>query len=439
MKNLNEFIKEYCKKNVARFHVPGHQGRCRFLNKKLGARFDITEVKGADWLFNSIGVIKRLECNLAALIGQAIAMSTCGSTLCVQTMVYLCRKKIIIAHRSSAHVSFFNVCEILGVEVKWFGFNEQKGGLFEFSVVELKQKLEKFKKYSCAVYVTSPDYYGFFVPIKEILKLCTKFNALLLVDCAHGAHLNFTQSYVHPAKEGAHLSFSSLHKTLPALTGAAFLAYDDSVFSKEEVKTAMLKFSTTSPSYLTMASVDLCFNWLIKKAKRSFYKLQQKKEQVIKTIDLPVLKTDVCKLVINCVKLKISGQIVAEFLRFNKIEPEFANEFYVVLVLTPFLKKCDWRRLIKCCRQINKNIDKIKMVNYAPELKTEDKQTKLKIGDSKQVDVVAIEKAYGKRCAFTVFKNPPGTVLVYEGEKLNDELISKLKNQGYNKIKVLTV
>ena len=100
------------------------KGGCRFLNKNLGARFDITEVKGSDWLFNCSGPIADLEQKLSVLFGQDIAISTCGSSLCVQTMVALCRNKIIVAHRSTAHVSFFNVCSILGVKVEWFGFDE---------------------------------------------------------------------------------------------------------------------------------------------------------------------------------------------------------------------------------------------------------------------------------------------------------------------------
>ena len=52
----------------------------------------------------------------------------------------------------------------------------------------------------------------------------------------------------------------SAHKTLPVLTGGAWLQINDSRYL-EGVKEAMSLFGSTSPSYPVMASLDLCRAW----------------------------------------------------------------------------------------------------------------------------------------------------------------------------------
>ena len=77
----------------------------------------------------------------------------------------------------------------------------------------LEDKLKRTEN-SC-VYLTSPDYLGKTADIKEISKLCRKYNAVLLVDNAHGAHTAFTGT--HPIALGADMCCDSAHKMLPAL------------------------------------------------------------------------------------------------------------------------------------------------------------------------------------------------------------------------------
>ena len=442
-KVLIGFIKNYCMRNFLRLHVPGHQGRCGFLNKKLAAKFDITEVSGADWLFDSCGVLANLEHKLKLLFGSSAAISTCGSTLCVQAMVALCRNKTFIAHRSSAHVSFFNACALLKVKVVWFGCDDDFGLNF-FDLNEIEINLAKHEIGSCAVYLTSPDYFGVQAPLEQILKVCRKFRALCLVDCAHGAHLNFVKKGSHPAFLGVDLCCSSLHKTLPALTGAAVLNFNEKLFSKARVKAAMSVFSTTSPSYLIMASIDFCVDWLKKHGNYGFLKLLDSKKNLIQALNLPFLKTDVSKLVIDCRKINLTGFQLAEVLRVKKIEPEFADENFVVMVLSPFLRRSDWRRLRLCLSKVKFNFVPFKQVKIKKTsrfLANGDFINRLNlITEIKDRQIVAVnlnEKAVGRIVSKHKFKSPPGTLMVAAGERLTHSMVLKLQNFGETKIEVL--
>lgn len=442
---LISFIKTRARRRFTRLHVPGHQGGCSFLNRKFAARFDITEIEGADWLFESSGLLNKLEQRLANLFGQSAAISTCGSTLCLQTMVALCKNKTIVAHRNSAHVSFFNVCSILGVEVHWFGCCDSFG-LNSFDLTEIEQILVKHEKASCAVYFTSPDYFGMFAPVNEILKICKKFDALCLVDCAHGAHLNFTKFGPHPASLGVDLCCSSLHKTLPALTGAAVLNFNEKLFSKARVKSVMSMFSTTSPSYLTMASIEFCVYWLERFGVKKFLKLYKKKKKLVKNLQLPFLKTDVAKLVVDCRKLNFTGLDLAAILRSKKLEPEFSDENFVCMVISPFLSFFDWFRLKRCLKNVEFNSsfefrNCCSFHNYSNhKIKNKEELNFNSFFDllNRKTEMVKLNEKNleGRVCAKTKFKSPPGTVIVAAGEVLNLSSILNLKRNGETEIEV---
>ena len=60
---IADFVKKYEKKNMSRFHMPGHKGQT-FLGCE---NYDITEVAGADALYEADGIIAESEKNAAKL------------------------------------------------------------------------------------------------------------------------------------------------------------------------------------------------------------------------------------------------------------------------------------------------------------------------------------------------------------------------------------
>ena len=108
------------------------------------------------------------------------------------------------------------------------------------------------------VYLTSPDYLGFVQDVAGLSAVCHAHGLPLLVDNAHGAYLHFLkEGSRHPIQLGADLCCDSAHKTLPVLTGGAYLHLGPSVQADEAaVRNALALFGSTSPSYLILQSLD---------------------------------------------------------------------------------------------------------------------------------------------------------------------------------------
>ena len=237
-------------------HMPGHKGA-----GILGFEgMDLTEIYGADELFAAEGIIKESEQNASSLFGCPTYYSTQGSTLCIQTMcTILCqdakskgKKPKILAGRN-AHRSFIHAAALLDFEIEWLYGNSDY-----LSCKIHAEDLEKaiIESLPTAVYLTNPDYLGNLLDIQSLASVCKKHNVLLAIDNAHGAYLRFLEPSLHPIDLGADLCCDSAHKTLPVLTGGAYLHLSDSLNQvwKNDVKHFMEYFSSTSPSYLIMAS-----------------------------------------------------------------------------------------------------------------------------------------------------------------------------------------
>ena len=64
---IADFVKEYANKQSSRFHMPGHKGQA-FLGCEA---LDITEIAGADALYEAQGIIAESEKHAAELFGTA--------------------------------------------------------------------------------------------------------------------------------------------------------------------------------------------------------------------------------------------------------------------------------------------------------------------------------------------------------------------------------
>ena len=81
-----DFVRSYAKSGTSRLHMPGHKGQ-----KLLGFEdADITEIKGADELYEAEGIIAESEANATKMFGTAHTYySTEGSSQCIRAMLCL--------------------------------------------------------------------------------------------------------------------------------------------------------------------------------------------------------------------------------------------------------------------------------------------------------------------------------------------------------------
>lgn len=253
---LCDFVEGYRDRRALRLHMPGHKGRGDY------HWADITEIDGADVLYHETGVLRQSEQNAASLFGAGRTLySAEGSSLCIRAMVHLARlhaaqqgKPCRILAARNAHKTFINAAALLDVQVDWLCPPEATLLSCPVTAADLEAALSA---HACtAVYITSPDYLGHMADIAALAQACHRHGALLMVDNAHGAYLKFLPQSLHPLDMGADICCDSAHKTLPVLTGGAYLHIAGDAFLMAQAPEAMALFASTSPSYLILQSLD---------------------------------------------------------------------------------------------------------------------------------------------------------------------------------------
>lgn len=441
---IYDFLCNLIKKDTSRFFMPGHKGNINTNNDfEMINKYDITEINGADALYSADSIIKNSEDNASRLFGsKATLYSAGGSTLCIQTMCQLIRKKgrKIIASRN-AHMSFVNSCILLDLEPVWI-LPEQSDEYGVCGNVTPNQVKDCIKENldAVAVYITTPDYLGNVCDIKAISKICDEYKIDLLVDNAHGAYLKFLDKSYHPIDLGATMCCDSAHKTLPVLTSGAYLHLSNKcAYEKSQVKNIMNMFGSTSPSYLVLCSLDLCNDYLQNKARKDYELLKSricaiKEKMQEKGIFYLENKIDFCKITIDANKTGYTKEKLCELLSECNIEYEYANSEYIVLLLSPFLRDIDFKRLDDF---INIVTPKTSIKKQGLSYKIPKKIMSPKKAFDSQSEIIHIDESENRVCASTISLCPPGVCAIVCGEQIDKQTKKILKNSGNINIKVV--
>ncbi len=338
-----DFVAGYDKSGTMRLHMPGHKGAGAF------ERLDITEIDGADSLYEASGIIAESEQNASELFGCPTYYSTEGSSQCIRAMLYLAvcaaGSRRILAGRN-AHKTFISAAALLDLEVEWLF--DGKGSYLSCNIdpAELDRILAAMPQKPAAVYLTSPDYLGNIADIPAVAEVCKRHGVLLLVDNAHGAYLKFLPESRHPIDLGADLCCDSAHKTLPVLTGGAYLhiSPEKSDFFSPKVKDALLLFGSTSPSYLILQSLDRANAYLdgvyAERLAAFILKANALKSRLCGH-GFELVGSEPLKLTVAPKAYGYEGSELSALLRINGIECEFADPDFTVMMLTPELRDED--------------------------------------------------------------------------------------------------
>lgn len=434
---LKRALDEYIRQDYARLHMPGHKGTSISPFGKL-MTYDVTEVEGTDSLFEDDGPLKELEEIFTRLYDtKETVMSAGGSTLCIQAMLRMVAKKEgrILAGRN-IHAAAVNAMALLGLEPVWVYPNrkQEERLIGEISPDEIRSVLEKEKQAGtldslCAIYVTSPDYFGVMSDIRSIVQIAHEYGLPLLVDNAHGAHLHFLKEEYHPMQLGADLCCDSLHKTMPALTGAALLHTSDAKYCPQ-MKGAMTVFGSTSPNYLIMLSMDSTAAFLMQDGAERIQQtvtrceeLRQKARE--KGFVLPQ-HCDPMRLTLPLAGTGWDAQIFRKLLRKHKIMEEYLSDSGCVLLFSPFNREEDFKRTEALLDEVLIQKQPFTAFPIVPS----EKVMSLREAFLSPKEGVPVEKAEGRIAAQVKITCPPGIPLVMPGERLHKEIIKILKNSG---------
>ena len=422
-----DFVNKYANSNIERLHMPAHKGK-----NLLGFEsFDITEIKGADSLYEASGIIKASEENASLLFGCPTFYSTEGSSLCIRAMLFLAKKngvKRILAGRN-AHKTFINTCALLDLDVEW---------LYSESYLSLDIDLNSLEKAFIdnkpdALFITSPDYLGTIADIKSISEICKKYSVLLLVDCAHGAYLKFLPESLYPTDLGADMCCSSAHKTLPCLTGGAYLHIKHTYLAKN-ANDALALFGSTSPSYLILCSLDKVNEYIFNGYKEKLSNYIEKVENLKKKLranGFSLFENEVLKITICTKTYGYTGEEFSEILRKNNIEPEFCDNDFTVLMLS-----------------IDSNLEKIEtallsikpktpITVFPPILKKCEKVLSFKEALFSQSEEINVLDSLGRVLSSVTVGCPPAVPIIMCGEKINKNTIKCFEYYKITKCKVV--
>ena len=330
-----DFVAAYARKDPLRLHMPGHKGA-----GPLGVELrDITEIPGADDLYHAQGIIAESEANASALFGCPTFYSTEGSSHCIRAMLYLAARAsgetrpLVLAGRN-AHKTFLTAAALLDLRVQWLlPKTPHAYHSCPITAQEVRDALSAGER-PCALYLTSPDYLGNLVDLAPIAQVCREYGVLLLVDNAHGAYLKFLRPSLHPMDLGADLCCDSAHKTLPVLTGGAYLHVRTPQLAKQ-AKDALALFGSTSPSYLIMQSLDAANPYLEalpEKLSQRLPEVAQLKER-LQQQGFSLIGQEPWKLTLAPKSYGYTGQELAELLAAQGIVCEFADPDYLVCMV----------------------------------------------------------------------------------------------------------
>ena len=433
------FLKSYQEKSPVRMHMPGHKGA-----GILGFEgMDLTEIYGADELFAAEGIIKESEQNASSLFGCPTYYSTQGSTLCIQTMcTILCqdakskgKKPKILAGRN-AHRSFIHAAALLDFEIEWLYGNSDY-----LSCKIHAEDLEKaiIESLPTAVYLTNPDYLGNLLDIQSLASVCKKHNVLLAIDNAHGAYLRFFEPSLHPIDLGADLCCDSAHKTLPVLTGGAYLHLSDSLNQvwKNDVKHFMEYFSSTSPSYLIMASLDAANEVLDTTFRNSLSECVRSVDGLKNTLiqhGYTILSGEPMKITISTKEFGYTGNEIANLLMECDIYPEFYDSDYIVLMPSPYNTKDDLKRLETCLCGIER---KPILINKPPKLEQSKKAMNVRQALFSSSITLDVSKSLGQVCSSVTVSCPPAILPVIPGEVISESSIEVMRYYGIETVRVV--
>lgn len=444
---LVEGVLKYVKENNISFCMPGHKGGRGFKATSIGekminnlSQLDITEVDGVDNLHNPEGIIKEASKLLSNYYGSEKSYFLVnGSTSGNLSAIFSCfdeGDKIIIER--NCHSSIFNAIvmrKLIPVYVKSKLNNKYNAPLSidmeHFSKI-LNENLD-----AKGIIITYPNYYGICCNLKLICENAKKYKMTTIVDCAHGAHFGACSSLPqNPLMLGADIAVMSAHKTLSAFNQTAFLHVSSTAkVDLDRLNFYVSAFTTTSPSYMLLCSLDYCryyleaygqeeYTILIEVAKHYKNKINSLPNfHIIESSDGVIV--DPTRYVIN-VANGLSGNLFEKYLKENGIQAEMNDSSNVVLIFSPFNSKTEFEKLYQCIKNCNvsqlKESISINMQYDIPKMILEPYNV-----FQLPKKWVGIEDSVGCISARNIIPYPPGIPLIMMGEEIGNDCLNIVK------------
>ena len=229
----------------------------------------------------------------------------------------------------------------------------------------------------------------------------------------------------------------SAHKTLPVLTGGAYLHLSGRVSDElcGEARQALALFGSTSPSYLTLCSLDRCNAYLAGAFRRELAEwtaLLVETRQTLRQNGWQVEESDPLRLTLRAPE-KMTGVMLAQRLREAGMECEYADGDHLVLMLTPQNRPEELGRLVEA---LGRNDRPHKPPENLPLPKARQEMS-IREAMLRPQERVPAEKSLGRVCGSPTVACPPAIPIAVSGERIGPEAVTLLRRCGVESVEVV--
>lgn len=452
---LEQKLQEYTKTDIYPFHMPGHK---RQMEKPWNPYdMDITEIDGFDNLHQPREILLEVQKNAARIYGAKESFylvngSTCGILAAISATVSM-GGKILVAR--NCHKSVYNGIFLRQLEAVYAYPEETRWGIQGQVTAETIEALLKENPDVEAVLITSPTYDGITSDIEKIAEVVHRYELPLIVDAAHGAHLGFVEDFPeNPIHLGADIVVESVHKTLPAFTQTALLHVCSEQVSTKKIKKYLGIYETSSPSYILMAGIDSCMEYLEKDGKKDLEKLSKQLdsfyEEVKNLKNLKVLtKTDLdpeeaydfdkSKILIFSKDKSVSGAMLSKMLLERyQLQMEMVSGQYVLALCSVKDRSEGFQRLTEALKEIDESaifgkntilVEKTTDFSSGKSSIYKIQKQFLPIYKAQEAKGLEVDfsEAVGKLAGEYIYLYPPGIPLIVPGEEITQQFLKDIE------------
>jgi lysine decarboxylase len=446
---------EHAKKNPIQFHIPGHKkgnGMDPTFREFIGDNalsIDLINIAPLDDLHHPKGKIKQAQDLAAKAFGaDHTFFSVQGTSGAIMTMVMsVCGPgdKIIVprnVHKSVLSAIIFSGATPIFVHPEIDSELGISHGITTNAVKEAILNNPDAK----AVLVINPTYFGFVADLKSIVELAHSHGIAVLVDEAHGVHIHFHNELpISAMQAGADMAATSVHKLGGSMTQSSILNVREGIVNVHRVQSVLSMLTTTSTSYLLLASLDVARRRLatvgeelltntIRLANNARNKINSINCLYCPGYDLvgkeATFNFDPTKILISVKKLGITGHDVEVWLRerFN-IEVEMSDLYNVLCILTPGDSEEDIQQLIHALEVLVTEFDISEHnTNLNVEIPTiPNLAVSPRDAFYSETESVPLEDSVGRIIAEFVMVYPPGIPIFLPGEEITLENLVYIK------------
>lgn len=448
-------LKKHAEKNPIPFHIPGHKkgvGMDPTFRSFIGENalsIDLINIEPLDDLHHPQGMIKQAQ-DLAALAFGAdytffSVQGTSGAIMAMVLSVCGPGDKIIVPrniHKSVTTALIFAGAIPIFVHPEL----DNKLGIAHGITPESVERALEAHPDAKGVFVINPTYFGIAADLKRIVDIAHSHEIPVLVDEAHGVHIHFHDELPLSAMQaGADLAATSVHKLGGSLTQSSVLNLKEGLVSHSRVQSVLSMLTTTSTSYILLASLDVARKQLAIKGKELLDKTLLLADATRKAINIiphlfcagkemlgseATFGYDPTKLIISVKQLGITGYDVEVWLRKQyNIEVELSDMYNILCIITPGDTKKETDLLVQALDQLSKSHQKSSTDNQIIVTVPAIPLLSITPRDAfyAESETVSLADAAGRISAESIMVYPPGIPIFIPGEIITEENLAYIK------------